>query len=196
MEPGGPSPISQITASGWQAEQVPAKPQHCQGWPVATQEVITHRHRCFKISLDVKITANIGFAEREISRGIPQHGTQRMGMFNDQIKSRRVGLGRPSRAVPKADGEVARVVILQEQPEDAPRSSRRTVRYVNSLGHPPGPTARSHGDRSRKQDERNSFVDLPKTARDLRQAIIKKMSREGEIKQRAIGEHKIRLKVS
>ena len=49
------------------------------------------------------------------------------------------GLGRPLRAVPKADGEVARVVILQEQPEDAPRSSRRIVRYVSSLRHPPAP---------------------------------------------------------
>ena len=95
-----------------------------------------------------------------------------MGMLNDQIKSRRVRLGRPLCTVPKADGEVARVVILQEQPEEAPRSSRRIVRYVSSLRHPPGPTARSHGDRSRKQDERNSFVDLPKTSRDLRQAII------------------------
>jgi hypothetical protein len=158
MESGGLSPISQITASSWQAEQVPAKPQHCQGWPLATQEVITHRHRCFKISLDVKITANIGFAEREISRGIPQHGPQRLWILNNQVKSRRVGLGRPLCTVPKADGEVARMVILQEQPEDAQRPGRRIVRYVSSLPHPAGPPARSHGDRSRKQGERSFFA--------------------------------------
>src|SRR5271165_5463035 len=158
MEPGGLSPISQITASGLQAEQVPAKPQHSQGWPVATQEVITHRHRCFKISLDVKITANIGFAEREISPGIPQYRPQRLWILNNQVKSRRVGLSRPLYAVPKTDGEVARVVILQEQPEDVQRPGRRIVRYIISLRHPAGPTTRSHGDRSRKQGERSSFA--------------------------------------
>jgi len=79
-------------------------------------------------------------------------------MFNDQIKSRRVGLGRPLCTVPKTDSEVARVVILQEQPEDAQRPGRRIVRYVSSLRHPAGPTARSHGDRSRKQGEGSSFA--------------------------------------
>ncbi len=78
---------------------------------MVTQEVITHRHRCFKVSLDVKIIANIGLAEREIGCSISQHGPQRMGMLNDQLKSRRAGLGRPLAPVPKADGEVARVVI-------------------------------------------------------------------------------------
>ena len=93
-------------------------------------------------------------------------------MLNDQLKSWRIGLGRPLCLVPKADGKVARVVILQEQPEDGQRPSRRIVRYVSLVRHPPGPTARSHGDRSRKQDERSSFAKLPKTSRDLRQAII------------------------
>ncbi len=158
VEPGGLSPILKITASGGQAEQVPAKLQHCRGWPVATQEVIAHRHRCFKVPLDVKIIANIGLAEKEIGRAISQHGPQRMG--------------RPLAPVPKADSEVARVVILQEQLQNGQHFSRRIVRYVSLLRHPAGPTARSHGDQPRKQDERSSFVRLPRTSRDLRQAII------------------------
>src|ERR1700730_2229042 len=172
VEPGGLSPILKITASGGQAEQVPAKLQHCRGWPVATQEVIAHRHRCFKVPLDVKIIANIGLAQKEIGRAISQHGPQRMGMLNDQLKSRRVSLGRPLAPVPKADSKVARVVILQEQLQNGQHFSRRIVRYVSLLRHPAGPTVRSHGDQPRKQDERSSFVRLPRTSRDLRQAII------------------------
>jgi hypothetical protein len=55
VELGGLSPIPQMAASGGHAEQVPAKSQYCGGGPAATQQVMTHRHRCFKVSLDVKI---------------------------------------------------------------------------------------------------------------------------------------------
>jgi hypothetical protein len=76
------------------------------------------RHGRLKVSLDLEVATDIGLRNGEIASGVPEHAPQGAGMLDHEAETRGIGLGRPLATVPIRNCEVARMIVIQQQPEE------------------------------------------------------------------------------